>query len=71
MNYSSQLEEIQRTDGALGHEIAKLKNLESIIKWIPTQGLSLAQFDSIQQDEYNYDVLFPWKDHRWIVFGVT
>jgi hypothetical protein len=28
-------------------------------------------FDSIQQDEYNYDVIFPWYDHRWIAFGVT
>ena len=69
--YSDQLNVICAADPELGEPITKLKNLEAIIRWIPTAGLSLAQFDSVQQDEYNYDVTFPVFDQRWIAFGVT
>lgn len=71
MNYQHQLDLISRSDFELGSKLSLLKNLETIIRWISEQGLSLKQFDSIQQDEYNYDVTFPWIDHRWIAFGVT
>jgi hypothetical protein len=71
MTLDIQLDQIRMNDAGLASQIGQLKNLESIVRWIPEEGLSLQQFDSIQQDEYNYDVLFPWHDHRWIVFGVT
>lgn len=71
MTFDAQLDEIRNADGVLASRLGRLKNLETIIRWIPEEGLSLQQFDSIQQDEYNYDVLFPWHDHRWIVFGVS
>ena len=71
MTLDAQLDQIRNADAILASRLSQLKNLESIIRWISEEGLSLQQFDSIQQDEYNYDVLFPWHDHRWIVFGVT
>ena len=71
MTLDVQLDQIRTADAVLASRIGQLKNLESNLRWIPEEGLSLHQFDSIQQDEYNYDVLFPWHDHRWIVFGVT
>jgi hypothetical protein len=71
MTFDAQLDQIRNADEVLASRLSRLKNLETIIRWIPEEGLSLQQFDSIQQDEYNYDVLFPWHDHRWIVFGVT
>lgn len=71
MTLDVQLDQIRINDAGLASQIGQLKNLESILRWMPEAGLSLQHFDSIQQDEYNYDVLFPWHDHRWIVFGVT
>ena len=71
MTLTDQLNTIRSHDETLGSKLCEIKNLESILRWIPAEGLPLAQFDSIQQDEYHYDVVFPWKDHRWIAFGVT
>ncbi len=71
MNYDQQLLKIREIESTLFDQFASLKNLQAILKWIPAAGLSLNQFDSIQQDEYNYDVMFSWHDHRWITFGVT
>jgi hypothetical protein len=71
MTYEQQLSVVNRGDPALAETLKSLNNLHAILNWIPAAGLSLAQFDSVQQDEYNYDVLFPWHDHRWIAFGVT
>ncbi|MFO0936447.1 MAG: hypothetical protein U0798_08060 [Gemmataceae bacterium] len=71
MTFPDQLDLIQNQDESLGLKLRELGNLEAILRWIPREGLPLSSFDSIQQDEYNYDVVFPWKDHRWIVFGVT
>jgi hypothetical protein len=71
MTYEQQLSEICTGDSVIAEAVNSLSNLQAILSWIPTAGLSLAQFDSVQQDEYNYDILFPWHDHRWITFGVT
>lgn len=71
MTLDVQLDQIRSADAGLATQMGQLKNLESILRWMPEAGLSLQQFDSVQQDEYNYDVMFPRYDHRWIVFGVT
>jgi hypothetical protein len=71
VNYPEQLAELTATDPDLGGQVAALRNLETILKWAPGVGGSLAGFDLVQQDEYNYDLYLPWPDGRWIVFGVT
>jgi hypothetical protein len=48
-----------------------VRNLETILHWAPTAGISLAGIDLLQQDEYGYDLLLPLPDTRWLVFGVT
>jgi hypothetical protein len=53
-------------DPALAAKLAKLANLQAVLAWAP----ELAGIDSVQMDEYNYDILVPWRG-RWIIFGVT
>jgi hypothetical protein len=71
MTYEEHFLALQSAEPFVAGQLNPLNNLQSILKWIPTAGLSLDKFDSIQQDEYNYDVIFQWHDHRWIAFGVT
>jgi hypothetical protein len=70
-DYIEQLAEFQLLEPALGSEVARLKNLEGILRWAPDAGISFAGIDLIQQDEYSYDLLLPMKDFRWMVFGIT
>jgi hypothetical protein len=48
-------------------ELAALRNLEAVFAWAS----SLAGLDSVQMDEYGYDILLPLPDGRWAVFGVS
>lgn len=48
-------------------ELVALTNLEAVLRWAP----ALGGIDSVQMDEYNYDVLVPLPDGRWAVFGVS
>jgi hypothetical protein len=69
--YPDQLAELAATDPVLGAEVARLRNLEGVMKWIPAYGASLAGVDLVQQDEYSYDFLVPLPDSRWLAFAVT
>lgn len=72
MDFAEQLRELRLTDPVLADRVVGLKNLESILAWIPTVGLSLASVDLVQQDEYNYDFLVPLEDgQRCLSFGLT
>lgn len=48
-------------------ELRGLTNLEAVLRWAP----ALDGIDSVQMDEYNYDVLVPLAAGRWAVFGVS
>jgi hypothetical protein len=69
--YPDQLAELAAADPALGAEVARLRNLEGILKWAPGYGIPFAGFDLVQQDEYSYDLLLPLPDTRWLAFAVT
>ncbi|MBX9625264.1 MAG: hypothetical protein K2X82_15765 [Gemmataceae bacterium] len=69
--YPDQLAALAASDPALGAEVAGLRNLEGILRWAPSAGVSLAGLDLVQQDEYSYDFLVPLPDARWLVFAVT
>ena len=71
MDYPAQLAALVTADPALGAEVARLRNLEAILKWAPAAGIPLAGIDLVQQDEYSYDLFLPLPDSRWIVFGVS
>ncbi|HSQ56608.1 MAG TPA: hypothetical protein VLM40_12770 [Gemmata sp.] len=71
MDYTAQLASLTATDSRLGSEVAKLRNLEAILKWAPGAGIPLAGIDLVQQDEYSYDLFLPLPDSRWIIFGVS
>jgi hypothetical protein len=71
MNYSDQFATLQMCDPALGAQVAKLANLEAILKWAPSAGIPFSGIDLVQQDEYSYDLFLPLPDTRWIVFGVS
>jgi hypothetical protein len=71
MDYPAQLAALATADPALGTEVARLRNLEAILKWAPAAGIPLAGIDLVQQDEYSYDLFLPLPDSRWIVFGVS
>ncbi|HVL15752.1 MAG TPA: hypothetical protein VM529_24485 [Gemmata sp.] len=71
MGYASQLAALATADPVLGAEVAKLRNLEAILKWAPAAGIPFAGIDLVQQDEYSYDLFLPLPDSRWIVFGVS
>ena len=71
IEYPEQLALLTSADPALGEQVARLRNLEGILKWAPEAGIPLAGIDLIQQDEYSYDLLLPLPDARWLVFGVT
>jgi hypothetical protein len=71
MTYPDQLAALATADPALGAEVARLRNLEAILKWAPAAGIPLAGIDLVQQDEYSYDLFLPLPDSRWIVFGVS
>ncbi len=69
--YPDQLAELAAADPALGTEVARLRNLEGILKWAPGRGIDFADLDLVQQDEYSYDFLVPLPDARWLAFAVT
>ena len=71
MDYARQLAALSEADPALGVEVAKLRNLEAILKWAPGYGVAFAGIDLVQQDEYSYDLFLPLPDSRWLVFGVS
>jgi hypothetical protein len=71
VDYTHQLAAVRAADPALGEEVARLRNLEGILRWAPGAGIPLAGIDLVQQDEYSYDLFLPLPDSRWIVFGVT
>lgn len=71
MNYAEQLAELTAADSTLGSEVAKLRNLEAILKWAPGAGIAFAGIDLVQQDEYSYDLYLPLPDSRWLTFGVS
>lgn len=71
MTYPEQLADLSAADPALGEQVARLRNLEAILKWAPAVGIPLAGIDLVQQDEYCYDLLVPLADAHWLVFGVT
>lgn len=69
--YADQLAALTTADPALGAAVAGLRNLEGILRWAPSGGVSLAGLDLVQQDEYSYDFLVPLPDARWLAFAVT
>ena len=69
--YPDQLAELVVADPALGSEVAGLRNLEGILRWMPGAGIPISGIDLLQQDEYCYDLYLPLTDCRWLVFGVT
>ena len=69
--YPEQLAELVESDPALGSEVAALRNLEGILRWMPGAGIPISGIDLLQQDEYCYDLYLPLVDCRWLVFGVT
>jgi hypothetical protein len=71
MDYAAQLATFTTADPVLSAEVAKLRNLEAILKWAPAAGIPFAGIDLVQQDEYSYDLFLPLPDTRWIVFGVS
>ncbi|MCE9564079.1 MAG: hypothetical protein K8U57_18705 [Planctomycetes bacterium] len=71
MNYEEQLATLIETDVGLGTQVAGLRNLEAILKWVPSAGIPFAGIDLLQQDEYSYDLFLPLPDSRWLTFGVS
>jgi hypothetical protein len=71
MTYEAQVDRLTTTDPMLGFAVAKLRNLEAILKWAPGYGIDFAGIDLVQQDEYSYDLYLPLPDRRWLVFGVS
>ncbi len=69
--YDEQLAMLLTEDPVLAKQVASLPNLNAILNWAPSIGISLAGIDLIQQDEYSHDVTIPLPDSRWLVFGVT
>ena len=69
--YPEQLAAAAAADPALGDQLARLPNLNAILKWAPTAGVPLAGMDLLQQDEYSHDAMLPLPEGRWLVFGVT
>lgn len=70
-SYTDQLAQLVAADPALGGEVARLRNLEGILRWAPGAGIPLAGIDLVQQDEYSYDLFLPLSGTRCLVFGVT
>jgi hypothetical protein len=71
MTYPEQLAALAAADPALGAQVARLNNLEAILKWAPGAGIAFAGIDLVRQDEYSYDLFLPLPDSRWLVFGVS
>jgi hypothetical protein len=72
MTYLEQLERLKDGDPVLGEQVARLPNLEAILKWAPGAGISFGGIDLVQQDEYSYDLYLPLPDQqRWLVIGVS
>jgi hypothetical protein len=71
MNYAEQLAALAAADPDLGSQVAGLRNLEAILKWVPAAGIDFAGIDLVQQDEYSYDLFLPLPNSRWLVFGVS
>lgn len=67
MSYQDSLIVLRAHDAELASKIVGLPNLEAVLRWAP----KLQGVDSIQQDEYNYDILIPHAEAQWLVFGVT
>ena len=56
---------------ALARELAPLHLLEDVARWAFAQEPLAAIADVVIQDEYTHDVIVPWREGRWLVFGTT
>jgi hypothetical protein len=50
-------------------ELGGAATLAEVLRWSFAAGRELAAV--VTQDEYTHDVIFPWRDRRWLAFDTT
>jgi hypothetical protein len=70
MELNDHLRRLAESDPALAAELAPLRGLEGIFRWMESRGLPLGELELIAQDEFSHDVLVPLGAST-IVFGIT
>ncbi|MFO0809584.1 MAG: hypothetical protein U0746_13250 [Gemmataceae bacterium] len=69
--YEASIERLGETHAALAADLASVVTLQRLLGWMQEHGLDLTRIDLIQQDEFCYDMLVPWRDaDEWLDFGM-
>lgn len=72
MAYLDDVQNLAVDDSGLAEQLRSIRSLELLIEWLPTQRISLAELELINQDEYCHDLVVRDGPHgRWLVFGLT
>jgi hypothetical protein len=70
--YDATVARLASESPALAAEVAGIRTLEHVVRWMRDRGLSLTALDVVTQDEFTHDVLVPLgPDGRHVVFGAT
>jgi len=56
---------------ALARVVAEHRGLDDIFAWGRRQSPAVHPADVVKQDEFTHDVLVPFPNGRWLVYGTT
>lgn len=72
MEYEDCYALLQRDHPSMAEELAEVRTLESVMKWMEKHQLPLGTINIIPQDEYNLDFIIPLRERdQHLVFGIT
>jgi hypothetical protein len=55
----------------LARVVAEHRGLDDVVAWGRKQSPPARPVDVIKQDEFTHDVLVPFPNQRWLVYGTT
>jgi hypothetical protein len=56
---------------ALARAVVEHRGLDDIFAWGRRQSPAVHPVDVVKQDEFTHDVLVPFPNGRWLVYGTT
>jgi hypothetical protein len=72
VEYQDYLAQLQASHPDLHREIASIRGLGGVMDWLKHRGISLAEIEIINQDEFSLDFIIPLRrSGSSLVFGIT
>jgi len=71
MEYADYVQAMRFENPVVAGEVASFQTLENVLDYMRRAGLPLESLDLLTQDEFSHDLILPWPDGRFVVFGLT